>query len=80
MSVTVAGVAACIETGWACIAGAAATCVAGSPVAAAGALGEQAEKAKAKADRAVVERIRASMGLFSMFLPWGDGTDYPAMA
>jgi hypothetical protein len=80
MSATVAGVAACIETGEASIAGAAATCVAGSTVASTGAVGEQAEKARAKADTAVVERIRASMGLFSMFLPWGDGADYPAMA
>jgi hypothetical protein len=80
MSVAVAGVAACNDTGEASIGGTAATCVAGSAVAAAGALGEQAERARAKAETAVVERIRASMGRFLYILPWGDVPYYPAMA
>jgi hypothetical protein len=62
MSVDAAGVAAAMEIGWASIVGVAATCVAGSAAAVVGALGEQAAMARVRAETAVVERIRASMG------------------
>jgi hypothetical protein len=77
MSVAAADAGASIETGCASVVGAAATCVAGLVVAVGGGLGEQAEMARA---RAVVERIRASMGSFLCILPRGDGGYYPAMA